>query len=145
MADDESSGNLSDIIESFLAAAREHAERVYFTQLDFTERSIVDVELILSRMSESIPRSTFQKLFKKRPSPEQIAHIAMIYGIYLGEVLRRKLGGEWQLESVDGQKTIGLLLARGETIYPASQTFRRLMSGAAESVEKFFASISEQR
>jgi len=145
MADDESSCNPSASIERFLTAAQEHAERVYSTQLDFTERSIGDVELILGRLSESIPHGRFQKLIRKQPSPEQIAHIAMIYGIYLGEVLRRKLGGEWRLESVDGQKTIGLRLPAGTTVYPASQTYRRLMSGAAENVEIFFASISGQR
>ena len=142
MEDKESSGKLSADIERFLAAAREHAQRIYSTQLDFTERSIADVELILGRLSESIPHGRFQKLIKKQPSPEQIAHVAMIYGIYLGEVLRRKLGGEWRMESVAGDKTIGLRLPAGTTVYPASQTYRRLMTGAAEDVAKFFASIS---
>jgi hypothetical protein len=144
MAGDENGGELSASIERFLAAAREHAQRIYSTQLDFTEHSIADVELILGRLSESIPQGRFQKLLKKQPSPEQIAHIALIYGIYLGEVLRRKLGGEWRLESVEGEKTIGLRLPAGTTIYPASQTYRRLMSGAAENVEIFFASIRGQ-
>jgi hypothetical protein len=143
MADNENSGKLSASIEGFLAAAREHAQRIYSTDLDFTERSIADVELILGRLSESIPHGRLQKLIKKQPSPEQIAHIAMIYGVYVGEVLRRKLGGEWRLEGVEGEKTIGLRLPAGTTVYPASQTYRRLMSGAEENVEKFFASISE--
>ena len=142
MADRESSGDLSADIERFLGSACEHAQRIYSTQLDFTERSIADVELILGRLSESIPHGRFQKLMRKQPPPEQIAHIAIIYGVYVGEVLRRKLGGEWRLENLDGQKTIGLRLPAGTTIYPASQTYRRLMTGAAENVEKFFQSIS---
>ena len=104
MADNERSGELSSNIERFLAAARAHAQRIYSTHLDFTERSIADVELILGRLSESIPHGRFQRLIRKQPSPEQIAHIAMIYGIYVGEVLRRKLGGEWRQESVEGEK-----------------------------------------
>jgi hypothetical protein len=142
MADHESSSKLDTDIERFLASAQEHAQRLYSTQLDFTERSIADVELILGRLSEAIPHGRLQKLIRKQPSPEQIAHIAIIYGIYVGEVLRRKLGGEWRLESVELQKTIGLRLPAGTIIYPASQTYRRLMTGAAESVEKFFQGIS---
>jgi len=144
MADNESSGELSSNIEHFLAAAQTHAQRIYSTHLDFTERSITDVELILGRLSESIPHGRFQKLIRKQPSPEQIAHIAMIYGIYVGEVLRRKLGGEWRLESVEGDNTIGLRLLNGTTVYPASQTYRRLLEGDTENVEKFFESISQQ-
>jgi hypothetical protein len=142
MADHESSGELGPQIERFLAAAREHAQRIYSTQLDFSARSIADVELILGRLSESIPHGRFQKLIRKQPSPEQIAHLALIYGIYLGEVLRRKFGGEWRLESAEGEKTIGLRLPAGTTVYPASQTYRRLLGGAAENVEKFFARFS---
>ena len=142
MAENELSGELSSNIERSLAAARAHAQRIYSTQLDFTERSITDVELILGRLSESIPHGRLQKLIKKQPAPEQIAHIALIYGIYVGEVLRRKLGGEWRLESVEGEKTIGLRLPGGTTVYPASQTYRRLTTGVAENVEEFFASIS---
>jgi hypothetical protein len=93
-------------------------------------------------LSESIPHGRFQKLIRKQPSPEQIAHLALIYGIYLGEVLRRKFGGEWRLESAEGEKTIGLRLPAGTTVYPASQTYRRLLGGAAENVEKFFARFS---
>lgn len=142
MADNERSGELSCNIERFLAAARAHAQRIYSTHLDFTERSIADVELILGRLSESIPHGRFQRLIRKQPSPEQIAHIAMIYGIYVGEVLRRKLGGEWRQESVEGEKTIGLRLPNGTTVYPASQTYRRLLTGDAENVEIFFESIA---
>ncbi len=144
MAENEISGELSSNVERCLAAAQTHAQHIYSTDLDFTERSIADVELILGRLSESIPHGRFQKLIRKQPSPEQIAHIAMIYGIYLGEVLRRKLGGEWRLESVEGDKTIGLRLPNGTTVYPASQTYRRLLTGDAENVEKFFESISQQ-
>jgi hypothetical protein len=144
MADNESPDKLSADIARFLTAAQEHAQRIYSTQLDFTERSIKDVELILGRLSESILHGRLQKLIRKQPSPEQIAHIALIYGIYVGEVLRRKLGGEWRLESVDGEKTIGLRLPGGTTVYPASQTYRRLTTGAAENVEEFYASISER-
>lgn len=142
MTDHESPGKLNADIERFLASAQEHAQRLYSTHLDFTERSIADVELILGRLSESIPHGRLQKLIRKQPPPEQIAHIAIIYGIYVGEVLRRKLGGEWRMEKLEGQKTIGLRLPTGTTIYPASQTYRRLMTGAAENVEKFFQSIS---
>ena len=42
MAENELSGELSSNIERFLAAARAHAQRIYSTHLDFTERSIAD-------------------------------------------------------------------------------------------------------
>jgi hypothetical protein len=128
-------------IERFVSAARQHAQRVYSTELDFSERSIADIDLILGRLSEMIPRGRFGQLFKRQPAPEQIAGMALMYGIYLGEVLRRKLGGEWRMETLDGSKAVALRLPSGTTVYPASQTYRRLTDPEENGLEKFFQKI----
>jgi hypothetical protein len=137
------SESLAVEIERFLTAARQHAERVYSTNLDFSERSIADLDLILARLSEMIPRGRLQKLFKKQPAPEQIAGIALMYGIYLGEVLRRKLGGEWRMETVDGTKAVGLRLPSGVMVYPASQTYKRLLDPAEAGLQTFFQKVCQ--
>ena len=71
MAEHESFGELSVDIERFLAAAQAHAQRIYSDSPRFTEHSIADVELILGRLSESIPHGRFQKLLKKRLRPNR--------------------------------------------------------------------------
>ena len=140
----QSDGNeLAAEIERFLSAARQHAQNVYSSDLDFSERSIADVDLILGRLAEMLPRGRFQKLFKKQPAPEQIAGIALMYGIYLGEVLRRKLGGEWRMEPFEGSKAVALRLPSGTVIFPASQTYRRLRNPEEYGVEEFFRKICE--
>ena len=130
-------------IERLLSAGRQHAQRVYSTELDFSEGSIADLDLILGRMSEMIPRGRLQSLFKRQPAPEQIAGIALMYGIYLGEVLRRKLGGEWRVEIIEGSKAVGLRLPAGVTVYPASETYRRLTKPEEAGVEEFFRKVCE--
>ena len=135
--------NLAAEVERFLGAAQQHAKNVYSTELDFSERSIADVDLILGRLAEMLPRGRFQKLFKKQPAPEQIAGIALMYGIYLGEVLRRKLGGEWRMEPFEGSKAVALRLPSGTVVFPASQTYRRLRNPEEYGVEEFFRKICE--
>ncbi len=130
-------------IERFLNAARQHAQHVYSTELDFSQRSIADVDLILGRLSEMIPRSRLQKLFRKQPAPQQIAGIALMYGIYLGEVLRRKLGGEWRMNAIEGTKAVALRLPAGATVYPASETYRRLLNPAETDLQDFFQKVCE--
>lgn len=136
-------GELATEINRLLTAARLHAQRVYSTELDFSERSIADLDLILARMSEMIPRGRLQKLLKRQPAPEQIAGIALMYGIYLGEVLRRKLGGEWRVEMIEGSKAVALRLPAGLAVYPASETYRRLTKPEEAGVEEFFQKVCE--
>jgi len=69
--------------------------------------------------------------------------ISNAYGGYLGEVVRRTAGGEWQYDTelLPGTKTICLVLAKGRA-FPPAKVFKRLNNGAEENVWTYFQTLT---
>jgi hypothetical protein len=137
----------SDLASEMLSAANsavQHARKYWSTELDFSKRSIEDVELILARMYESIPRRTYQKLFKKKPSPEQMATLSVAYGAYLGEVIRREFGGNWSKQDVTGEPALALVFEKRHMIFPPAKIWKRLSNGEEDNIWTFYNLICEK-
>ena len=124
-------------------SAVEHARKYWSTELDFSPHSVEDVELILARMHESIPRKLYQKLYKRGPSPEQMATLSLAYGAYLGEVIRRQFGGTWNKQEVNGEPAIALVFNPQTKIFPPSKVWNRLNSGEEDNIWRFYQLLSE--
>ncbi len=138
----------SDLNQEMLSAAEsavKHAREHWSTTLDYSARSVEDVELILARMYESIPKSRVARLFRKPPSDEQMASVAVIYGAYLGEVLRREFGGTWSREELDGQPDLlALKFTDKNMLFPAGKIWKRLTNGDEDNVWTFYQSMRQQ-
>lgn len=131
----------SDLQSEMSAAANsavQHAKKLWSTDLDFSPQSIEDVELILARMYETIPHRAIEKLLRKKPSEEQMATIAVSYGAYLGEVIRREFGGTWQTQDVSGQPALALVFDEKNMIFPPAKIWKRLNNGAEDNVWSFY-------
>ncbi len=136
-----------DLSSEMLSAANsavEHARKYWSTELDFSPRSIEDVELILARMHESIPRKIYEKLYKRGPTPEQMATISLAYGAYLGEVIRREFGGTWMNEEVNGEPAITLVFSPQAKIFPPAKVWKRLNAGEEDNVWTFYELLCEK-
>ena len=88
----------NEMMEAYALDAVDHAKSVG-VHLDFSSASMEKVEGILASMFDARPKGFFARLFKRGPSPKVIYQFAQMYGGYVGEVLRRKAGGEWFLDS----------------------------------------------
>ena len=124
-------------------SAVEHARKYWSTELDFSPRSIEDVELILARMHDSIPRKIYEKLYKRGPTPEQMATISLAYGAYLGEVIRREFGGTWSKEDVSGEATIALVFSPQTKLFTPAKVWKRLNRGDEDNIRTFYEFYSE--
>ncbi len=123
-------------------SAIQHAKKHWSTDLDYSPKSIEDVELILARMYESIPRGFLSKLFKKKPSDEQMAQICVAYGAYIGEVFRREFGGTWSKENImDQQDVLALKFTDQNMIFPPGKVWKRLQNGEEDNVYFFYQVI----
>ncbi|MFZ5745521.1 MAG: hypothetical protein ACOY7T_13680 [Pseudomonadota bacterium] len=68
-------------------------------------------------------------------------------GAYVGEVLRRNLGGEWVGDDNDPQAEINvsLLLTDGSTIWPIQRVMKRLRNGKEDGLEAYGVALSSPK
>jgi len=99
---------LEAAVAGFAQMAVVHAEKFYATRLDFTEKSMEDVQLILERLQETIPRGFFARMTRRGPSDADMLKVATAYGCYTGELLRQHHGGRWKLMEFPGGTTLAL-------------------------------------
>src|SRR5215472_16452859 len=75
-----------------VAAAREIS-----ANFDYSERSLRDLEAILGRLAQS-------------PAAADLTESCKMWGSYLGEVVRRRFGGDWSIETYPGKQFATLTL-----------------------------------
>jgi hypothetical protein len=103
--------------------------------LDFSPDSLDGVERILGKMHNHAKYAAPGE----GPSEDQIATTAKVWGIYVGEVIRRHYGGQWSL-SDDGVFALSI----GETqIFPAAKARKRIVDGPTENIRYYFSSMTK--
>ena len=103
-------------------------------QLDYSENSLMEVETILARLSREMPAS--------KPSSDDVSEICKIWGSYLGEVVRRRFGGDWSIETYPGKQFATLTLSvNGNKLFPSMKIHRRLTEGEGENVWSFYRMV----
>ena len=102
--------------------------------LDYSADSVAVAERLAARLNKAIPRGLWRKLFG--PSDAKLERMAKMLGGYVGEVLRREIGGEWGIN--DQANAVGLELAPEVWIFPTAKAHKRLLNGPEDSLDSFF-------
>ncbi len=118
-------------MESYAAAAVELAEAGFHRQLDYSPGSIEALDEILVQVSET---------------PElDLDFEVRLWGSYLGEVLRRRYAGGWELTQYPGGvAAVPAVDVRGSRLFPLLKVYRRLTTGEEEDLQSFFSLITER-
>lgn len=123
-----------DSVEAMVSSYAEQAvalARSFNTLLDYSENSLMEVEAILSALAHDMPGS--------KPSDDDVSEICKIWGSYLGEVVRRRFGGEWTIETYPGKQFATLTLnVDGNKLFPSIKVHRRLTEGDSDSIWTFY-------
>jgi hypothetical protein len=103
--------------------------------LDYTENSLASFEALLQQAHE---------LYSSKRSgqniPEETIQItARAWGSYLGELMRRKWGGEWVLAGSTVELTIN-----GKNYSPIQQIFKRITIGQLYDTREYLANIASE-
>src|SRR5256885_15492109 len=118
-------------VEEMVAAYSERAvaaARAAKVELDFSEASVAQLE----RLLEDAPQ-------------DDVAEAAKMWGAYFGEVVRRRWGGEWSIETYPGQQFATLTLTvSGSKLFPSMKIYRRLTQGARGDLRAFYQSVKER-
>jgi hypothetical protein len=122
--------------ESVTAMAGAYAEqavqkaREFNTQLDYSENSLIEVEVILAELACQVWED------------DAVGETCKMWGSYLGEVVRRRFGGQWSVETYPGKQFATLTLSiGGNKLFPTMKVHRRLTQGEDDNVWSFYKMI----
>ena len=129
-----------DSIDAMVAAYAQNAVALageFHAELDFSENSLLELETILDRLARDMGAG--------QPSPEDLAEVCKIWGSYFGEVVRRRFGGEWSIETYPGKQFATLTLTvQGSKLFPSMKIHRRLTEGENENLWAFFKMVKSR-
>lgn len=124
--------SIADMMQSSADDAVRAAHDRFGFELDYSPESIESLETILAGIGASLDLSEKDKV------EEQVK----VWGGYLGEVIRRRWNGAWDLIQYPGRaEAMPGLLVSGSQIYPLMKIYRRLTMGESENIWKFYGQI----
>jgi hypothetical protein len=110
--------------------------------LDFAPTSLKDVDAILGEMHDGLVRAKAQAV-QEAPTPAQVRNMAIVWGAYVGEVMRRHLGGTWSNSEVEGQGKVLRLRLGSTEWYPLRKVEKRLVDGPGDNVAFYYHAIAK--
>ena len=135
---------LEDSIRRLANQAVEVSRERFRVTLDYSEGSLEMVEGILGELHTGIRRGWLSRLFRRSIPPRQIQYMAGVWGAYVGEVIRRRWGGEWRRIASKGPGPRVALRVQGTTILPGTKTLNRLMRGPKENLWEYYQELREE-
>jgi len=105
--------------------------------LDYTIESIERVEIVLSKLHDQYITAN---------ASLSVDGLAMAYGAYIGEVIRRtELGSTWERDhSVAGERSYPIHWGGGES-FPCAWCFKRITNGPEDNVWHKYLVLKNQR
>jgi len=119
------------MMEGYARAAVEFAQRDFQQKLDYSSESIDALDDILVMVGES---------------PEvDLDFEVRLWGGYLGEVLRRRYAGSWEMTPYPGGAvSVPAVDVRGSRLFPLMKVYRRLTTGEEEDLRAFYSMVTER-
>jgi len=124
--------DLNRVTAAYARAAVEYSRSTLGVNLDYSVQSVESVEQILSDLYLKLPRSYFARILLRAFTGKKLETACKTFGSYIGEVLRRKRGGTWEVDPRFGNQLC--LRKDGSCICPAAKVHKRLTNGPDDSV-----------
>jgi hypothetical protein len=123
--------DLGAMMEGYAHAAVEVARSEFRQKLDYSADSINALDEILVLLSES---------------PEiDLDYESRLWGSYLGEVLRQRYAGSWEMTQYPGaEHATPAVDVRGSRLFPLMKVYRRLTVGEEEDLPSFYTMVTER-
>lgn len=118
-------------MEGYAQGAVDLAQRTFQQNLDFTSDSVDALDEVLVLVGES---------------PElDLDFEVRLWGSYLGEVLRRRYAGSWEMTQYPGGTVaVPAVDVRGSRLFPLMKVYRRLTVGEEEDLRSFYAMVTDR-
>jgi len=123
--------DLDTMMEAYADAAVSVARDEFRQRLNYNADSMVAFEAVLSELAE---KGELDYDYEVR-----------LWGSYLGEVLRRRYAGSWEMTQYPGGvAAVPAVEVRGSRLFPLMKVYRRITMGDAESIAAFFDMVTER-
>jgi hypothetical protein len=123
--------DLDAMMEAYADGAVTIAREAFCQRLDYNAGSLVAFEAVLSELAE---KGELDYDYEVR-----------LWGSYLGEVLRRRYAGSWEMTQYPGGvSAVPAVEVRGSRLFPLMKVYRRITMGDAESIAAFFDMVTER-
>ena len=123
--------DLGAMMEGYAEAAVDVAKSDFSQRLDFSADSVNALDEILVLLSES---PDIDLDFESR-----------LWGSYLGEILRRRYAGSWEMTQYPGgEHAAPAVDVRGSRLFPLMKVYRRLTIGEEEDLRSFFTMVTDR-
>jgi len=111
--------------------------RDFNARLDYSENSLMEVEGILAQLALDMPSGA--------PSNDELTEMCKLWGSYFGEVVRRRFGGDWSIETYPGKQFATLTLnVSGNKLFPSMKVHRRLTAGESDNLWSFYKMVKQK-
>ena len=125
--------------ESVSAMAGAYAEqavriaREFKATLDYSENSLMELEAIVAQLALDVPTGA---------PAEELTEMCKMWGSYFGEVVRRRFGGDWSIDTYPGKQFATLTLTvAGNKLFPSMKVHRRLTAGDTDNLWTFYKMV----
>jgi len=119
------------MMEGYAKAAADVAASEFRQKLDLSAESVDALDEVLIMVGEG---PEFDLEFEVR-----------LWGSYLGEVVRDRYAGTWEMYVYPGGNTaVPAVNVRGSRLFPLMKVYRRLTEGDEEDLRTFFSKITER-
>ncbi len=129
--------NTDEMMVYLAAEAVKDAEKENHITLDYSAQSIEKVEAVLSKIHEQ---------YLKDKSSIAVNGLAMAYGAYIGEVIKRtEPDAKWERDHpVAGEKSYPIRCRGGES-FPCGWCYKRITNGPEDNVWHKYKVLKQQR
>lgn len=123
--------DLGAMMEGYAQAAVQVARAEFAQKLDFSSDSIDALDEILVTVGQSPER--------------EVDFEVRLWGSYLGEILRRRYAGSWDMTMYPGGTVaVPAVEVRGSRLFPLLKVYRRLTIGEEDDLRAFYAMVTER-
>jgi hypothetical protein len=135
--------SLADQMHEIAQDAVRFAQVYIGADLDFSPESLDPVEAQLDSIARSLPKGFVRVLLRGRSAfANDVLRPTLLWGGYLGEVIRRRWGGEWRTDNTASDVDTYVLALEHGDIRPMDKVWKRLHHGPQNDIRQYYRSIA---
>ena len=129
--------SIAQMMQASAAKAVESASERFGFHLDYSEATLEPLETIVTNVAADLSAPVQDK--------NKIEYETKLWGSYLGEVIRQRWSGVWEMAPYPGSAvTVPAVILREAQLYPLLKVYRRITLSDAENLSQYYQKIRQK-